>query len=202
MFIGFRLVLYWGFANIHRVAPLKEKSRKTVAAQSEIGNLGRFQLKLQFVSDKGNEFRIRGFSFGIADSIAEISLECVQVPSVPGHFNGVSDSTLHSGWCGLKGFRHLGVEYFCDGIGVPYGPPGSFLDGVCETSLNNKFCGCIYCFISCPYHCWFVGLIPMITKSNFLVKFEGNKHLKKVFSEQIKPKVIVKTNELFEINSN
>ena len=42
----------------------------------------------------------------------------------------------------------------------------------------------------------------MITKSNFLVKFEGNKHLKKVFSEQIKPKVIVKTIELFEINSN
>jgi len=42
----------------------------------------------------------------------------------------------------------------------------------------------------------------MITKSNFLVKFEGNKHLKKVISEQIEPKVIVKANELFEINSN
>ena len=42
----------------------------------------------------------------------------------------------------------------------------------------------------------------MITKSNFLVKFEGNKHLKKVFSEQIEPKVIIKANELFEINSN
>ena len=45
--------------------------RFDVAAQSEIGNLRRFQLKLQFVSDKGNEFGIRGFSLGIADSIAE-----------------------------------------------------------------------------------------------------------------------------------
>jgi hypothetical protein len=114
----------------------------------------------------------------------------------------VADGPLHSGRRGLECFRHLGVQYLGDGIGVPYGPPGSLLDGVCETSLNNKFCGCIYCFISCPYHCWFVGLIPMITKSNFLVKFEGNKHLKKVFSEQIEPKVIVKANELFEINSN
>ena len=26
MFIGFTAFLYWGFANIHRVAPLKEKA--------------------------------------------------------------------------------------------------------------------------------------------------------------------------------
>jgi hypothetical protein len=32
----------------------------------------------------------------------------------------------------------------------------------------------------------------MITKSNFLVKFEGNKHLKKVFSEQIEQKTAEK----------
>ena len=42
------------------LASQKEK-RKPVAAQSEIGNLRRLQLKLQFVSDKGDEFRIRGF---------------------------------------------------------------------------------------------------------------------------------------------
>ena len=65
MFIGFTAFLYWGFANIHRIDHPKEKSRKTVAAQSEIGNLRRLQLKLQFVSDKGDEFRVRGFSFGI-----------------------------------------------------------------------------------------------------------------------------------------
>ena len=169
---------------------------------SEIGNLAGLQLKLQFICNKGDEFRFGGFSLGVADGIAEKSLECVQVASVPSNLDSMADGSFDSGWCGLECFCHLGVEHFCDGIGVPYGPPGSLLDGVCETSLNNKFCGCIYCFISCPYHCWFVGLIPMITKSNFLVKFEGNKHLKKVFSEQIEPKVIVKANELFEMNSN
>ena len=56
MFIGFTAFLYWGFANIHRIDQPKEKSQKTVAAQSEIGNLGRLQLKLQFVSDKRNKF--------------------------------------------------------------------------------------------------------------------------------------------------
>ena len=148
---------------------------------SKIGNLGRLQLKLKLVSNKRNKFGIRRFSLGIADSIAEKSLQRVQVASVPGYFDGVSDSTLHSGRGSLEGLGHLGIQYLGDGIGVPYGPPGSLLDSIYETSLNKNFCRGIYCFISCPYHCWFVGLIPMITKSNFLVKFEGNKHLKKVF---------------------
>ena len=30
MFIGFRLVLYWGGPNIHRVDPLKEKAEKAL----------------------------------------------------------------------------------------------------------------------------------------------------------------------------
>ena len=90
------------------LASQKEK-RKPVAAQSEIGNLRRLKLKLQFVSDKGDEFGIRGFSFGIADSIAEKSLECIQVASVPGDFDGMADSTLHPAGGGLEGFRHLGV---------------------------------------------------------------------------------------------
>ena len=169
---------------------------------SELRGLGAFQLKLELVCDKRNEFGIGGLSLGIADGVAKEALEGIQVAPIPGHLDGVANGSFYSAWGGLECFRHLGVEHFGDGIGVPYGPPGSLLDGICETSLNNKFCGCIYCFISCPYHCWFVGLIPMITKSNFLVKFEGNKHLKKVFSEQIEPKVIVKANELFEMNSN
>ena len=56
---------------------------------SEIRNLRRLQLKLQFVCDKGDEFRIRGFSLGITDGIAEKSLQSVQVTSVPGHFDDV-----------------------------------------------------------------------------------------------------------------
>ena len=40
---------------VHGVFDHYPKSRKPVAAQSKIGNLGRLQLKLQFVSDKGDE---------------------------------------------------------------------------------------------------------------------------------------------------
>ena len=82
----------------------------------------------QFVSDKGDEFGIRGFSLGIADGIAEESLERVQIPSVPGHLNGVPDSPLHTAGGGLECFCHLGVQYLGDGVGVPYGPPGGPLD--------------------------------------------------------------------------
>ena len=94
---------------VHGVFDHHPKSRKPVAAQSEIGNLRRLQLKLQFVSDQGNKFRIRGFSLGIADGIAEKSLQSIQVASVPGHFDGVADGALHSGWGGLECFRHLGI---------------------------------------------------------------------------------------------
>ena len=93
---------------VHGVFDHHPKSRKTVAAQSEIGNLRRLQLKLQIVSDKGDEFGIRGFSLGIADGIAEKSLQGIQVASVPGDFDSVSYGPLHSRWRGLEGFRHLG----------------------------------------------------------------------------------------------
>ena len=157
---------------------------------------------MQLVRNQGDELRVGGLSFGVAHRIAEEALQGIQISPIPGDFNGVANGPLHSAGGGLEGFRHLGVEDLGDGIGGLAARLESLLDGVCEISLNNKFCGCIYCFISCPYHCWFVGLIPMITKSNFLVKFEGNKHMKKVFSEQIKPKAMAKTNELFEIYSN
>ena len=105
--------------------------RFNVALQSEIGNLRRLQLKLQFVSDKGDELTVRGFSLGIADGIAEKSLQSIQVASVPGYFDGVSDGTLHAAGGGLECFCHLGVQYLGDGVGVPYGPPGE-LPGVSD----------------------------------------------------------------------
>jgi len=105
---------------------------KPQTAQSEIGNLVRLQLKLQFVSDKRNKLRIRRFSLGIADGVAEKSLQSVQIPSVPGHFNGVANSTFHSGRGGLEGLGHLGIQDLGYSIGVPYGPPGSFLDAAGE----------------------------------------------------------------------
>ena len=83
---------------------------------SEIRNLRRLQLKLQFVSNKGNKFGIRGFSLGIADSIPEKSLQSIQITSVPGNLNGVSDCPFHTGRRGLECFCHLGVQYLGDGI--------------------------------------------------------------------------------------
>ena len=116
-------------------ASQKEK-RKTVAAQSEIGNLGRLQLKLQFVCDKRNKLRVCGFSLGIADSIAEKSLQSIQVASVPGHFDGVADGPLHAAGGGLEGFRHLGVQYLGDGIHGLVSP----LEGLPEVGNLEGFC--------------------------------------------------------------
>ena len=104
--------------------------------QSEIGYLAGLELEWQFISDKGNEFRIRGFSLGIADSIAEKSLQSVQVAAIPGYFDGVADGSFHSAGGGLECFRHLGIQYLGDGIGVPYGPPGS-LAGCSRRTLQR-----------------------------------------------------------------
>ena len=82
---------------------------------SEIGNLVRLQLKLELVSDQGNKLRIRRFSLGIADGIAEKTLQRIQIAPIPGHFDGMPDGTLHSGRRGLEGLCHLGVEDFGDG---------------------------------------------------------------------------------------
>ena len=91
-----------------------------------IGDLAGFKLQGQFVCDQCDEFGIRGFSLGVADSIAEKSLQCVQVASVPGHFDGVPDCSFHSGRGGLECFRHLGVQHLGDGIRVPDGPRRGF----------------------------------------------------------------------------
>ena len=106
------------------LASQKEK-RKPVAAQSEIGNLAGLELQGQFVSDKGDEFRIRGFSLSVRNRVPKEPLKGIQVASVPGYFDGMPDGSLHSGRSGLECFCHLGVQYLGDGIGVPYGPPGT-----------------------------------------------------------------------------
>ena len=97
------------FLIVHGLEDGFSKSRKPVAPQSEIGNLTGLQLKLQFVCDKGDELRIRGFSLGVTDRISEKSLQRIQISSVPGHFDGMADSPFHSGRRGLECFRHLGV---------------------------------------------------------------------------------------------
>ena len=92
----------------------------------EICHFGRFQLQLEFVCNQRDEFRIRGFSFGIADRIPKEPLQGIQIPSVPGYFDGVADGALHPAGCGLEGLRHLGVQDLGDGIRVPDGPRRGF----------------------------------------------------------------------------
>ena len=88
----------------------------------EIRHFATLQLQLQFISYQRNKFRIGRFSLGIADGIAEESLQRIQITSVPGHFDGVTDGSFHAAGGGLECFRHLGVEYLGDGVRVPDGP--------------------------------------------------------------------------------
>ena len=98
------------------------KKLRKLRVSLEIRNFRRLQLQGQFVSDKGDEFGIRGFSLGIADGIAEKSLQRIQIASVPGHFDGVADGPFHTGRGSLEGFCHLRIEDFRDGVRVPDGP--------------------------------------------------------------------------------
>ena len=102
---------------VHGIFSSSAHSRKPVVPQSEIGNLGRLQLKLQFISDQGDELRIGRLALCIADGISEETLQGIQVASVPGDLNGMPDGTLHTAGRSLECFRHLGVEYLGDGIG-------------------------------------------------------------------------------------
>ena len=78
-FIGMKTRFYTYQSHLHCIGYLKEKSLKSqeiatpVCALvrndslivSEIGNLGRLQLKLKLVSNKRNKFRIGGFSYAL-----------------------------------------------------------------------------------------------------------------------------------------
>ena len=97
------------------LASQKEK-RKPIAAQSEIGNLAGLQLKLQFVSNQCNKLRIRRFSLGIGNCVPEEPLEGIQISTIPGDFYGVTDGPFHTAGGGLECFRHLRVQYLCNGI--------------------------------------------------------------------------------------
>ena len=147
--------------------------------RSEICHFRRLQLKLQFVSDQGDEFRIGGFSLGIADGVAEKSLERIQVASVPGHFDGMADGSFHSGRGGLEGLCHLGIEDLGDGIGVPYGPPGS-LAGCSRRTLQRLSANVDDLLLSLSSrNSLLYGFENMIAKPNRKVKREPNEHFRK-----------------------
>ena len=75
-------------------------------------------MQLQFVCDKGDELRIRWLSFGVGNRIPKEPLERIQIPSVPGHFDGVTDGSLDAGRRCAECLCHLGVQYLGDGVGV------------------------------------------------------------------------------------
>ena len=87
---------------------------------SILGRLGGLHLQLELVGDQGDELTVGGLALGVADGVAEKSLECIQVASVPGHLNGMADGPLHPGGCGLEGLGHLRIQDLGDGVdGVP-----------------------------------------------------------------------------------
>ena len=89
-------------------------------AQLEIRYGGGFQLQLELVCDQGDKLRIGGLSLCVGNRVAKEPLQGIQIPSVPGHFDGVADGTLYPAGRGLEGLGHLGVEYLGDGVdGVP-----------------------------------------------------------------------------------
>ena len=145
----------------------------------EIGNLAGLQLKLKLVSDQGDEFGIRRFALCIADGITEKSLQRIQVASVPGYFDGMADGALYSAGGGLEGFCHLRVQDLGDGVGVPYGPPGS-LAGCSRRNLQRLSANVDDLLLSLSSrNSLLYGFENMIAKQNRKVKREPNEHLRK-----------------------
>ena len=97
-----------------------------------MGRLGALELKLELVRNEGDEFRIGGLALGIADGVAEESLQGVQIPPVPGDFNGMADGSFHPAGCGAEVLGYLGVEHLGDGIGVLSARLGALLDATGE----------------------------------------------------------------------
>lgn len=98
------------FSGVHGVHGATIKNPKPVAPQSELGHVLSLELKLQFVSNQGDELRIGGLALGIGHCVAKEFLQGVQVAPVPRDFNGVADGPLHSGRRGTEVLGHLGVE--------------------------------------------------------------------------------------------
>ena len=137
-------------------------------------------MKLQFVSDQGDELRIGGFALCIADGVAEKSLQSIQVATVPCNLNGMADGSFHTGRCGLECFCHLGVEHLGDGVGVPYGPPGS-LAGCSRRTLQRLHTNVDDLLLSLSSrNSLLYGFENMIAKPNRKVKRETYKHLRKI----------------------
>ena len=62
---------------------------------SVLRRLGGLELQLKPVRNEGNELTIGGLPLGVAHGIAEEALQGVQIPPVPGDFDGVADGPFY-----------------------------------------------------------------------------------------------------------
>ena len=97
-------------------------------------------MQLELVCDKRNKFGIGRLTFCIADRVPKETLKGIQIPSVPGDFDGMADGPLYSAGGGLEGLCHLGVEYLGDGIGGLSARPRGFW--VQPDNPTNTGAGC------------------------------------------------------------
>ena len=100
--------------------------------------LAALELQLKPVCNQGDELTVGGLSLGIADGVAEEALQGIQVPPVPGHFDGVADGPLYPAGGGLESFGYLGIEDLGNGVA-----------GL-RPAVGASRRGRIDCFIRCP----------------------------------------------------
>ena len=145
----------------------------------ELRRFGGFELQLQFICDKRNELTIGRFSLGIRNCVAKEPLEGIQIAPIPCHFDGVADGPFHTAGGGLECFGYLGVQYLGDGIGVPYGPPGSFAR--CNRRTLQRLSANVDDLLLSlsSRNSLLYGFENMITKKKGIVKREPNEHFRK-----------------------
>ena len=94
----------------------------------------------------------------------------------------MSDGPFHSAGGGLEGFCHLRVEHLGDGVGVPYGPPGS-LAGCSRRTLQRLSANVDDLLLSLSSrNSLLYGFENMIAKQKWKVKLEPNEHFRKILS--------------------
>ena len=94
----------------------------------------------------------------------------------------MANGPLHTAGGGGEGFGYLGVEDLCDGVGVPYGPPGS-LAGCSRRTLQRLSANVDDLLLSLSSrNSLLYGFENMIAKQKWKVKLETNEHFRKFIS--------------------
>ena len=93
------------------------------------------------------------------------------------------NGSFNPGRGGLEGFRHLWVQYLRDGVGVPYGPPGS-LAGCSRRTLQRLSANVDDLLLSLSSrNSLLYGFENMIAKQKWKVKLEPNEHFRNFLSD-------------------